>query len=205
MDFKQFREKFSKSYFNIEELRLFFANEYNYHLRYRKKTNKVIKLIKGWYLFSDTSYNQNLRFELANKIYSPSYISLESSLSYHWVIPESVRVTTSITTKRTRELKTSKWLFLYQTVKPELFHGYMVKTISVDNISYSIASLAKTIVDYLYLHHEIKTKEDFAELRWNRELLDEQLSSRQLLDIAEKYTDKATLRRVNLLLNYIND
>ncbi len=83
MDFKQFREKFSKSYFNIEELRLFFANEYNYHLRYRKKTNKVIKLIKGWYLFSDTSYNQNLRFELANKIYSPSYISLESSLSYH--------------------------------------------------------------------------------------------------------------------------
>lgn len=51
---------------------------------------KIIRLIKGVYV-DDKNENP---FVLATSVYSPSYISFESALSYHGLIPERVyRVT----------------------------------------------------------------------------------------------------------------
>jgi predicted transcriptional regulator of viral defense system len=41
----------------------------------------IKKLIRGFYIFSDLELNENVLFEIANRIYAPSYISLEIALS----------------------------------------------------------------------------------------------------------------------------
>ena len=47
----------------------------------------IKKVIKGYYIFSDTELNELSLFFIANKIYKPSYISFEMALSYYHLIP----------------------------------------------------------------------------------------------------------------------
>jgi len=55
---------------------------------------------------------------LASRIRVPSYVSLQSALSYHGIIPESVPVVTSVTTNRPGEFETPLGGFLYRHLKP---------------------------------------------------------------------------------------
>src|SRR3989344_3140001 len=45
-------------------------------------------------------------FEIAQILYGPSYISLESALSHHGLIPEAVYATTSACMKRSQTIET---------------------------------------------------------------------------------------------------
>ncbi|MCK5567627.1 MAG: hypothetical protein KAI62_06925, partial [Actinomycetia bacterium] len=42
----------------------------------------IKKIIKGYYIFSDIKTDDDVMYKIANKIYDPSYISLETALSY---------------------------------------------------------------------------------------------------------------------------
>src|SRR5689334_8528842 len=66
---------------------------------------KLMHIRKGLYLLTDVlGYSEKPHpFELAHYIYAPSYISLESALSYHKLIPEAVYTTTSVCIKRSKE------------------------------------------------------------------------------------------------------
>lgn len=48
----------------------------------------IKKVIKGYYIFSDIELSENVLFDIANRIYSPSYVSFEMALSYYHLIPE---------------------------------------------------------------------------------------------------------------------
>ncbi|MEK7120088.1 MAG: hypothetical protein AAB824_00935, partial [Patescibacteria group bacterium] len=52
-----------------------------------KKQGFILQLKQGLYVFPDILPPD---VYIANKLYSPSYISLEFALSYHGVIPETV-------------------------------------------------------------------------------------------------------------------
>src|SRR3989338_11589613 len=52
-----------------------------------KKGGFILQLKRGFYVFPDFLPPD---VYVANKLYSPSYISLEFALSYHGVIPETV-------------------------------------------------------------------------------------------------------------------
>ncbi len=58
---------------------------------------------------------------VANKLYEPSYISLEFALSYHGIIPETVYEITSVTTKSTRRFEAMGKVFTYRRIKREAF------------------------------------------------------------------------------------
>src|SRR3989344_4847720 len=64
-----------------------------------KKRGFILQIKRGLYVFPDVLPPD---VYIANKLYSPSYISLEFALSYHGVIPETVYEITSVTTKTTR-------------------------------------------------------------------------------------------------------
>ena len=64
-----------------------------------------LKLRNGFYILKDSNPNH---YFIANKLYQPSYVSLETALSHYGVIPETVYATTSITTKASREVTGSK-------------------------------------------------------------------------------------------------
>lgn len=60
------------------------------------RSGDILKLKRGLYLFGERLRKQPIsRFLIANKLYTPSYISFESALSYHGLVPEAVYVTTS--------------------------------------------------------------------------------------------------------------
>jgi len=85
---------------------------------------------------------------IANRIYEPSYVSLETALSHYSIIPEVSMAVTSITTKPTRRFKNSHGLFLYRTVKPRAFTGYYIETVNLYSVF--IAEPEKAVADFFY-------------------------------------------------------
>ena len=129
----------------------------------------IVNVKRGFYRFTDQPINQGLLYFAANKLYHPSYISLETALSYYHVIPEAVFSFTSISTLNTTQQISSLGNFSYHHLKANLFFGY--KLIEINGLNSSIANLEKTILDYLYFHSELKTLLDFQALRWDKERL----------------------------------
>ncbi|MFH0947679.1 MAG: hypothetical protein V1833_01595 [Elusimicrobiota bacterium] len=85
-----------------------------------KKRGFILQLKRGFYVFPDSLPPD---VYVANKLYSPSYISLEFALSYHGVIPETVYEITSVTTKATRRFETLGKVFSYRKIKKNCLYG----------------------------------------------------------------------------------
>lgn len=113
-------------------------------LRYIKK-GLIIKLKKG--LYSLETYLPS-EFEIANRVCSPSYVSLEYALMYYNIIPDTVYTVTSVTTKSTREFVINNVSYRYNKIKKNAFTGYLRK--SIDGNIILIAEPERALVDYLY-------------------------------------------------------
>lgn len=86
-------------------------------------------------------------FLIANHILGPSYISLESALSYHGLIPERVYTITSVTTKATRKYITPLGTFTYIKL-PLPFYSYGIRSMEIaPQQRIMIASPEKAILD----------------------------------------------------------
>lgn len=112
--------------------------------RYSKK-GFITRVKQGFYCLSDVTPSE---FFVANRIYEPSYISLEFALSYHRVIPETVYEITSVTTKATRRFETLGKIFSYHKIKKTAFVGYSME--KQNGLSFRIACAEKAFVDYNY-------------------------------------------------------
>lgn len=113
----------------------------NYHL----KSGLFIKLKNGLYALKIRPPSE---LEIANRIYSPSYVSLEYALMFYDIIPETVYTVTSVTTKGTREFVINNVSYTYSRIKRNAFTGYLRK--SVEGNIVLIAEAEKAFVDYLY-------------------------------------------------------
>ena len=88
-------------------------------------------------------------FELAQHIYGPSYISMESALSFHGMIPEAVYATVSACAKRSCEYETSLGLFLFHHMPvPYFYEG--VEKVQNNQGFFLMASPLKALGDYVY-------------------------------------------------------
>lgn len=113
--------------------------------RYTKR-GLLTRCKRGLYAFSHAALPDPY---LANRLYEPSYVSLEFALSYHRVIPETVYAVTSVTTKSTRSFVVSGKRFIFQRIKKQAFTGYAVRR--QQGLSFLIAEPEKAYVDLLYL------------------------------------------------------
>jgi len=115
------------------------------------KSGRVIRLRRGVYLLA-RPYSQ-LRahpFTVANALKKASYVSLQSALAHHGMIPEHVPVITSVTTGRPEELENPIGRFQFRHVRGSLFHGFEEREIAPGQLSL-IATPYKALVDLLYL------------------------------------------------------
>ncbi len=104
-----------------------------------------LKLRNGFYVLKDSNPSLYL---IANKLYQPSYVSLEKALAHYGIIPEAVYTITSVTTKPTREFQTPNATYSYQQIKQEAFTGY--SPIQLEGSIVLFADPEKALADYLY-------------------------------------------------------
>ena len=115
-----------------------------------KKRGLVQVLRKGLYVLppEERRIEPGL-FYLANQIYAPSYVSLESALSHYGLIPEFVRATTSVTARKTRRFENAFGIFSYRHVMPNGYGGF-VSVKESSGLFVLMASPEKALVDFLY-------------------------------------------------------
>lgn len=106
-----------------------------------EKKRLIKKLIKGKYYFLLNATND---FTIANYLYQPSYISLESALSFYGIITGFSYRITSISTKKSRAFDIDQKEFQYSQIASHLFWGYEKKE------NFLIAEKEKALLDYLY-------------------------------------------------------
>ncbi len=166
-----------------------------------QQKNYLQKIINRWYMFSEIELSEKRLFLIANKIYAPSYISFESALAWHGLIPEGVFSITSTTTKKTKTFHTAQGAFFYHHLKPELHFGYHLE--KIDMQVFKMGDLEKILLDYLYLHPEMNTMDDFEGWRINTDILHRELDHQKLEKYLLLFSNKALGRRVQTLLSYI--
>jgi len=99
------------------------------------------RIVKGKYLFSLKEIND---YELANLLLTPSYISLESALSFYGILAQFPYTITSVTPLKTKKIIYNEKEFEFAHLKKEYFFGYVKK----DN--FLIAQPEKALLDELY-------------------------------------------------------
>jgi hypothetical protein len=119
---------------------------------------KLIRLKRGLYVISPVESGKLLSNELiANHIYGPSYISMESALMYYGLIPESVHVVRSMSTKRSRVFENSISRFEYITCSEEYYPIGINQKIG-DDYSFLIASPEKALCDLIAYTKELRLR-----------------------------------------------
>lgn len=161
--------------FSFEDLLAFFPDEKKANLKREisrwKESGRLYGLKRGLY---ELTYPRDFNIPdmyVANVLYSPSYISLETALSHYSIIPEVSMAVTSITTKPTRRFRNKHGLFVYHTVNPLAFGGYYI--LKSGGFDVHIAEPEKALVDFLYFKKYHDKKFDLAQER-----LDKRLTSR---------------------------
>ena len=106
----------------------------------------LMRLKRGLYAIYDADIPD---LYLANKLYEPSYVSLEFALSYHRIIPETIYEITSVTSKSTRRFIALGKAFTYRRIKKQAFTGYYIE--HQRGLTFMIAEPEKAFVDLTYL------------------------------------------------------
>jgi len=115
------------------------------------KNGELIQLKRGLYVFNEDERSRDVtRLFCANKIYEPSYISMETALSLYGIIPEGVAVITSVTAKVTKRFRNNAGSFFYQHIKAEAFRGFRQE--NFEGLPVFIAEPEKAVLDFLYLN-----------------------------------------------------
>jgi len=119
----------------------------NQKVEHLEKSGEIIRLKKGLYVVSPSVTEVVISTELiANKLYTPSYVSMSSALRYYGLIPEAVYTMESMTIKHSRSFETPFGFFNYTHMSREAFH---VGLTYVNNGKYSfiIATPEKALCD----------------------------------------------------------
>lgn len=110
----------------------------------------LMRLKRGLYSIPRALTGESLSRELiANHLYGPSYVSFESALSYHGLIPERVYVTKSATLKRKKAYDTPIGHYQYIHV-PEAYYPIGLRLEIIENsYAFVIASPEKALCDLI--------------------------------------------------------
>ena len=106
---------------------------------------------------------------VANRVYEPSYVSLETAISIYSIIPDVAAAVTSVTTQTTRVFKNKYSSFFYRTCKKDAFTGY--RLMLYDGLKVRVADKEKALVDFLYYRLHSGYSIDFDEERFNKKIL----------------------------------
>ena len=176
-----------KTIFTANDLRILWQKEnpdaLKSGIKYLVDTNRLIRLRKGVYTLT-RDYD---RLELAQKLISPSYISLDTALQKYGIIFQANDNITSLASY-TRILNVDGKNYQYHSVKEEI----LLNPLGIQKKErYFIATPERAIADWLYLRGEAY----FDHLK----SLDKEL----LFQMSRIYGQKSTEERINKLISTV--
>jgi hypothetical protein len=132
----------------------------------------IIRIKRNLYVVTPKVHNQQISTELvANHLYGPSYVSLETALAYYGLIPERVYSVRSICTKMRKNYDTPLGHFEYVKV-PSAYFPIGIRQEIVDNqYAFLIASPEKALCDKIICTPNIRIQS----IKAMREYLEEDL------------------------------
>jgi len=198
LDFKQQLAIFP--IFSIRDIRKLFPVFDGHRLVQWQNKKYIQKIRRGYYHFTDTVIDSNFIFATANKIYAPSYLSLETGLAFYGFIPEGVFTTVSVTTRNTNEFETKIGVFKYRSLKKNLFFGYRI--ITKNNLTFKIAEPEKLILDYFYLN-TVNTRAAIVELRFNKIEIQNTINRDKLSKYQKVFNSRILDKRMKQFLKVI--
>jgi len=154
------------------------ANTLRNLISYWKKNGRLIQVKRGFYVFGEfLKKGENARFYprfLATKMIEPSYLSMEIVLQDYQMITDVVYNYSIITVKKTTSIKNQFGEFNYQSIKKELFDGFIEQ--KYGDMKWFVATRAKALFDYIYFNQnkfqEI-SKQELDNLRLNLKEMNE--------------------------------
>lgn len=110
---------------------------------------KIIRLKRGLYVACPEETGKVLNRNLiANHIYGPSYVSLQTALRHYGLIPERVHLVQSLTTKHSRSFETPIGNFNYESCSKE-YLPIGIRMEKENDINYLIATPEKALCDLI--------------------------------------------------------
>jgi predicted transcriptional regulator of viral defense system len=156
-------------------------------------SGNLIQLRRGLYALSE-QYQKTIPhpFLVANRLKRASYVSMQSALEFHGLIPEYVPSVTSVTTGRPDELVTHFGSFIYRHIKKALFFAYQAVDLGDDQSAF-IATPEKALLDLLYLTPGSDDPDYLRELRLQNV---QTLNKNVLTELADRSGSQKLLRAV---------
>jgi len=201
LDFK--KEFFDHACFHIHQIYAWQPEFDRKNLTRWKNKGYIFRLKQGYYAFTEYLTKPDYAFYFANKIYSPSYISLQSALAFYGMIPESVVQITSVTSLKSANFTNKMGEFSYRTIKPDIMFGYDLKSIS-DSRIIKLATPEKAILDLLYLFPFYNSEQDFFDLRIDSDFLFSDFNSELLQDYSQRVNNNTLNDRIKIFLKAYN-
>lgn len=202
MKYLDFQNTFNNRFLiDLREVRNIFPDFDSRRFYEWQKKGYLKKIINSFYVFPDRNINESKINFIANKLNEPSYLSLEYALRYYNLIPEIVYLITSVTTRKTKMLKTPIGNFQYRALKENLFFGY--KIIELGGISFKIAEPEKALLDFLYLRGDIKNNNDLKELRINPEIFNEIMNIKKIEEYLQIFNSDSLRQKIDKLIRIL--
>ncbi|MCF6311080.1 MAG: hypothetical protein L3J39_01390 [Verrucomicrobiales bacterium] len=159
------------------------------------RSGEIIRIKKGLYV-TKSPHGENAAidpFVLSGLIYGPSYVSLETALAYHQLIPERVDEITCITSKRKKRFHTPLGRFTYAPINEASF-PIGIKIESGRGGSWYLAEPEKALCDRIAQVKHLHALRDVPPLlRDNLRIAPERLEQLRLpliIEIASHYRQK---------------
>lgn len=162
------------------------------------RAGKLVQLRRGLYTLAE-SYREErpTNFAIANWLVRPSYISLQTALSYYSMIPEHVAAVTNVTTNRPIRIANEFKYFIYRHIKENFFFGYRYYALFRGQSAF-IATPEKALLDLIYLTPDADNPAYIHELR---------LQNLEIIDIAHLHTlvERAAQPKLHRALPHLLD
>lgn len=116
-------------------------------------SGEIMRICRGLYGLDRRYLRESLHpYVLAQPMYGPSYISMESALSYHGWIPEAVHAVTSATVRRSATFNTPFGPFSFTRVVQRTFFAGVERVEVGPGAVFLLASPLKALADYVHVH-----------------------------------------------------
>ena len=160
------------------------------------KDGRLIQLRRGLYALASVWRKEEPHMYLvANRLQRGSYVSTQSALAFHGMIPEHVPVVTSLGPGRPETLRNSLGSFQFHHLAPALLFGYSQIEVAREQFAF-VASPEKALLDLIHMTPGADSVEYLRQLRLQNP---DAVHKSRIIELAQRSGKPKLMRAARLL------